>query len=98
MYKYKFKLDKNFVSEFKGKNPSWGPLGYFTFKRTYARPVGVGKTEEFWQTCVRVVEGVYSTQKSHCETLHLPWSDSKAQRSAQEMFKRMWEFKFLPPG
>jgi adenosylcobalamin-dependent ribonucleoside-triphosphate reductase len=28
----------------------------------------------------------------------LPWTRSKAQKSAQEMFQRMWDFKFLPPG
>ncbi len=98
MYKNKFRLSENFINEYKGTQPSWGPLGYFTFKRTYVRPIGVNKTEEFWQTCQRVVEGVYTTQKTHCESLKLPWSESKAQRSAQEMYRRMWEFKFLPPG
>jgi intein/homing endonuclease len=28
----------------------------------------------------------------------LPWTRAKAQKSAQEMFQRMWDFKFLPPG
>tara|TARA_B100000214_G_C23970708_1_gene629988 strand:+ start:845 stop:2803 length:1959 start_codon:yes stop_codon:yes gene_type:complete len=98
MYKNRFRLSDTFIEDFKDSQPSWGPLGYFTYKRTYARPIGVDKTEEFWQTCKRVVEGVYSTQKEHCESLKLPWSDSKAQRSAQEMFRRMWDFKFLPPG
>jgi adenosylcobalamin-dependent ribonucleoside-triphosphate reductase len=28
----------------------------------------------------------------------LPWTRPKAQKSAQEMFQRMWDFKFLPPG
>ena len=99
MHQSKFRLEDNFVDNYRGKNPSWGPLGYFTYKRTYARPVSEdGNTEEFWQTCRRVVEGVYTTQMRHCEALMLPWSRSKAQRSAQEMYRRMWEFKFLPPG
>lgn len=98
MHTSKFRLSTNFLEAYRGKQPSWGPLGYFTYKRTYARPTGEDSSEEFWQTCRRVVEGVYSTQKSHCEALKLPWSESKAQRSAQEMFQRMWEFKFLPPG
>lgn len=93
-----FCLDDKFLEEFKDTQPAWGPLGYFTYKRTYARDLGDGTSEEFWQTCKRVVEGVYTTQKNHCQSLHLPWSDSKAQRSAQEMYRRMWEFKFLPPG
>ena len=93
-----FYLDDKFLEEFKDTQPAWGPLGYFTYKRTYARDLGDGTSEEFWQTCKRVVEGVYTTQKNHCQSLLLPWSDSKAQRSAQEMYRRMWEFKFLPPG
>jgi ribonucleotide reductase alpha subunit len=74
-------------------------LGYFTYKRTYARPVeGTERTEEFWETCLRVVEGVYNIQKIHCRTYLLPWNEPKAQKSAQEMFERMWAFKFTPPG
>jgi ribonucleoside-triphosphate reductase (thioredoxin) len=94
----RFSLEELFLDGYVGKSPAWGPLGYFTFKRTYARPLGDGNTEEFWQTCRRVVEGVYSTQKRHCEGLNLPWSDYRAQKSAQEMYERMWQFKWLPPG
>jgi ribonucleoside-triphosphate reductase (thioredoxin) len=93
-----FELDPTFMARFRGLQPNWGPIGYFTFKRTYARPDAINGTEEFWQTCKRVVEGVYQVQKSHCLHHKLPWSDSKAQRSAQEMYERMWGFKWLPPG
>lgn len=93
-----FSLSPVFMARFENLQPEWGPLGYFTFKRTYARPTETGGTEEFWQTCKRVVEGVYGLQKSHCRLHNLPWSDTKAQRSAQEMFERMWNFKWLPPG
>lgn len=93
-----FTLSSSFLDGFVGKQPNWGPLGYFTFKRTYARPTSEGQTEEFWATCKRVVEGVYNIQKIHCKRLMLPWNESKAQQSAQEMFQRMWEFKFTPPG
>ena len=99
MIKYAdFKLDSTFLTRFIGLQPEWGPIGYFTYKRTYARPVDGGGTEEFWQTCQRVVEGVYKLQKAHCLQHNLPWSDTKAQRSAMEMYERMWAFKWLPPG
>lgn len=65
---------------------------------TYAREKPDGNLEEFWETCQRVVEGTYDIQKRHCKTLRLTWDDRKAQRSAQEMYRRMWEFKWLPPG
>lgn len=94
----RFTLDQDFLARYVGKQPQWGPLGRVTFIRTYARPLGNGKLEEFWQTCKRVVEGTYTVQRWHCRKNALPWSDSKAQRSAQEMFRLMWDMKFLPPG
>lgn len=95
-----FALTQSFVDEFIGKQPRWGfgGLGYFTYKRTYAEKLPTGGTEEFWQTCRRVVEAVYNIQKAHCRQLRLPWDEAKAQKSAQEMYVRMWQFKWLPPG
>jgi hypothetical protein len=108
----RFKLSDSFIDEFAGQQPEWGPLGYVTYKRSYARETdripercselaaryGLTTTEEFWLTCVRVVEGVFNVQKAHCEHLKLPWDNVKAQNSAQEMFRRMWQFKWTPPG
>ena len=100
--KERFKLSEKFLDEFRGGQPKWGPLGYVTFKRTYARVVetvdGVDRTEEYWETVRRVVEGCYTIQLNHCKNLKLPWIPYKAQKSAQEMFRFMWDFKFLPPG
>ncbi|MBI2423049.1 MAG: hypothetical protein HYV27_09495 [Candidatus Hydrogenedentes bacterium] len=96
----RFRLAEGFLAQFRGQQPHWGPLGYISFKRTYARPMGGGesRTEEYWETIKRVVEGCYTIQMNHCFSLKLPWKPDKAQRSAQEMFKLMWDFKFLPPG
>lgn len=96
----RFKLSEDFIDRFRGRQPEWGPLGYITFKRTYARAVesGGGRTEEYFETLRRVVEGCYTIQMNHCRSLKLPWKPEKAQRSAQEMFRLMWDFKFLPPG
>ena len=96
----RFRLSDDFISQYRGKNPKWGPLGYVTFKRTYARmiPGENNRTEEYWETIRRVVEGCYTIQLNHCRNLKLPWNSEKAQRSAQEMFRLMWGFKFLPPG
>ncbi|MHA1916627.1 MAG: ribonucleoside-triphosphate reductase, adenosylcobalamin-dependent [Promethearchaeota archaeon] len=94
-----FNLNEDFLNQFKGKQPDWGPIGYITYKRTYARLIEEeNRKEEFWETLKRVVEGCYSIQKEHCVKLSLPWSDEKAQKSAQIMFKKIWEFKFSPPG
>ncbi len=101
-----FSLAPAFLAEFEGMQPNWGPVGYFTYKRTYARPTcdcedprSCGHpSEEFFETCRRVVEGVYNVQKAHCRHLSLPWNEPKAQQSAQDMFTRMWQFKWTPPG
>lgn len=94
----RFFLGEAFIEEYRKKQPKWGPLGYITYKRTYSRMKEDGTKEEFWETVRRVVEGCYSIQKTHCSTLEIPWDPAKAQRSAQRMFQKIWEFKFLPPG
>jgi adenosylcobalamin-dependent ribonucleoside-triphosphate reductase len=95
----KFKLSKPFIEQYSGKQPNWGPLGYVTYKRSYARQIEKERrTEEYWETLERVANGVYSIQKMHARNLRLPWNDQKSQKSAQTMFRLMWEFKFLPPG
>ncbi len=94
-----FKLSEEFIDDYKTKTPNWGPIGYFTYKRTYARIIEAkNRKEEFWETVRRVVEGCYSVQKEHCIKLSLPWSDKKAQKSAQKMYDKIWNFKMLPPG
>lgn len=56
------------------------------------------RNEEFYETIRRVVEGTYDIQKDHIKKYGLGWDDEKAQESAQEMFDRMFNMKFLPPG
>ena len=56
------------------------------------------KTEEFWQTLQRVIEGTFNIQKFHCFKHNIPWDSTKAQKQAQRMFEKMWNFKFLPSG
>lgn len=107
-----FQLEDSFIERYAEKQPVWGPLGYITYKRTYARPLesvplryqalaklhGIQESEEWWLTVLRVVEGTYRIQQKHCYNLHLPWRASKAQASAQEMYRLIFEMKFLPPG
>jgi adenosylcobalamin-dependent ribonucleoside-triphosphate reductase len=95
-----FKLSDRFLEKYREKQPEWGygTLSYFTYKRTYSRMTEEGVQEEFFDTLKRVTEGTFSVQENHCKTNGLPWNAHKAQKTAQEFFTRMWEFKFLPPG
>ena len=93
-----FQLSEDFLEAYKTTTPNWGPVGYITYKRTYARTLEDGTSEEWWQTCRRVVEGTFNVQKIHCKRLGTAWEEPKAQKSAQDMYDRMFNFKFLPPG
>lgn len=94
----RFYLNSEFLKQFEGQQPKWGPLGYVTYKRTYARPLENGSTEEYWQTIARVIEGIYTIQLNHFLEQMLPWDEEAKQQRAQAMFQAMWDFKFTPPG
>lgn len=96
----KFKLTENFLKQYEGKEPNWGfdELSKITYLRTYSRIKDNGEQETFFDTIKRCVEGSFTIQMEHCKKSHLPWDAYKAQKSAQKMFQKMWEFKFLPPG
>jgi adenosylcobalamin-dependent ribonucleoside-triphosphate reductase len=99
----KFRLSEQFINQYKEAEVPWGPVGYVTFKRTYARRLsefeeGVEGTEEWWQTCRRVVEGMFDIQKKHAFMIGIEWNDAKAQRSAKEAYDRLFNLKWTPPG
>ena len=99
----KFRLSEQFINQYKEAEVPWGPVGYVTFKRTYARRLsefeeGAEGTEEWWQTCRRVVEGMFDIQKRHAFMIGIEWHDAKAQRSAKEAYDRLFNLKWTPPG
>jgi len=96
----KFKLSENFINKYKKKKPPFGfnGLGELVYMRTYSRIKPDGKNERWWETVQRVVEGTYSMQKNHIDNYQLGWNAWQAQKSAQEMYERIFNMKFLPPG
>ena len=96
----KFQLSENFINKYKRKRPPFGfnGLGELVYMRTYSRIKKNGKNERWWETIQRVVEGTYSMQKNWIDSHQLGWNPWQAQRSAQEMYDRMFNMKFLPPG
>jgi len=96
----KFKLSENFINKYKRKKPPFGfnGLGELVYMRTYSRIKKNGKNERWWETIKRVVEGTYSMQKHWIDSHQLGWNPWQAQASAQEMYDRMFNMKFLPPG
>lgn len=95
-----FQLDDDFVNSYAEIEPDFGfnGLGMFTYLRTYSRIKPDGTNEQWYETVRRVVEGAYSLQKQHILDNELGWNARKGQRSAQEMYDRIFKMKFLPPG
>jgi adenosylcobalamin-dependent ribonucleoside-triphosphate reductase len=99
----KFKLSEQFISPYKEAQVPWGPVGYVTFKRTYARRLsefedGAVGTEEWWQTCRRVIEGIFDIQKRHAFMIGIEWNDAKAQKTSKDAYDRLFNLKWTPPG
>ena len=99
----KFRLSEQFINKYKDAEVPWGPVGYVTFKRTYARRLnefeeGATGTEEWWQTCRRVIEGMFDIQKRHAFMIGIEWNDAKAQKTAKEAYDRLFNLKWTPPG
>ena len=99
----RFRLSDTFIEPYTKAEVPWGPLGYITYKRTYSRRLnefdpGATGSEEWWQTCRRVVEGMFNMQKQHVFQLGLEWNDSKAQKTAKEAYDRLFNLKWTPPG
>ena len=99
----KFRLSEQFIAQYKKAEVPWGPVGYVTFKRTYARRLSEFEdnaegTEEWWQTCRRVIEGMFDIQKRHAFMIGIEWNDAKAQKTAKEAYDRLFNLKWTPPG
>ena len=95
-----FRLSDNFVNKYKRKKAPFGfnGLGELVYNRTYSRLRADGKNEQWWETVQRVVEGTFNMQKKHIDLHGLGWNAWKAQHTAQEMYDRIFNMKFLPPG
>ncbi|CAN0319627.1 unnamed protein product [Ectocarpus sp. 6 AP-2014] len=98
-----FQLCSQFVDrEGRGSKPQFGfnGLGELVYQRTYARYLGedTDDREQWYQTIERVVNGTFSMQKEWMLSRGMRWDEQEAQSTAQEMYRRMFAFKFLPPG
>lgn len=100
-----FQLPSEFVQSYANKAVDWGfpigggnSLGELTYLTRYSRRLPDGRRERWHDTCERVINGMYSILRDHCERHRTPWDLDKNLRSATEAFDRMFHFKWLPPG
>ncbi|KAJ1550985.1 hypothetical protein HK096_003831, partial [Nowakowskiella sp. JEL0078] len=97
---FPFNLDQNFVHSYSKIPAPFGfdGLGEIVFRRTYSRLKPNGFNEAWFETVARVINGCYSMQQRWIEQQGLGWNEAKAQKSAQKMYHKIFNFKFLPPG
>jgi len=90
-----FGLNEDVVDSYRRRAVPWGfgALSWVTYKRTYSRD-----GEQWWQTCRRVIEGMFTVQKVHCLAGGFAWDEQQAQHTAGDAFRRMWKFQWTPPG
>ena len=100
-----FKLTDSFVQKYEKKQPDWGfPIGQESFLSEliyfdkYSALKEDGTKERWHETVRRCIEGYYTILKDHCLRNKTPWNETKARRSAEDAYDRMWNFKWLPPG
>ncbi len=88
----KFQLSDNFINKYKRRKAPFGfnGLGELVYMRTYSRIKENGKNERWWETVQRVVEGTYTMQKNWIESHQLGWNAWQAQKSAQDMYERIF--------
>lgn len=85
-----YRLSEEFLSPYKHQIPEWGPLGWETYKRTYARWIeNEQRYEEWWETCKRVIEGNFN----------LIYRDPTFTMQEMELaYDLMFWLIWLPPG
>ena len=100
-----FRLSEDFVKSYAKRKPDWGfdvgggnSLSELTYLTKYSRILENGKKEQWYQTCQRCIEGMYSILKDHCRYQRTPWNEYKAQKAAEDAMERMFTFKWTPPG
>lgn len=100
-----FRLTDEFVAGYADRTPAWGfdmggfnTLGEWAWFTKYSRVKADGNKERFFEGLRRVIEGMYSIQKDHALRNRLPWSETKAMRSAEEAYDRAFAGKWSPPG
>ena len=95
----KFRLSNAFIDRYKDLQPKMDIVGLVVYYRTYSRYLeSEGRGEHWYETVRRVVEGCINTQKKHCLDRHLEWKENLAQKTAQKMYDKIYNFKFTPPG
>ncbi len=100
MVKERFRLSDEIKNYLKSLKPEFGFNGFgeVTYYRTYSRIKPDGTQENWADTIIRVVEGVFSIRKNHYVLNGLSFDDKQWQEYALNFAQAMFKMEFLPPG
>ena len=84
----------------RGMRPNFGYSGFgeLVYYRTYSRLMKDGRQEQWADTVIRVIEGVFSIRKQYMLNHHLPWSEKLYQPFAHKMAQSLFRLEWSPPG
>lgn len=92
--KKKVVLSDDFIKQYEGKSPNWGPFGEVIYARTYSRWLPEKNRRERWQETVkRVVEYSFWLYPEYG-----PASEEDLLAEAKQMYDLIWNLKAFPAG
>ena len=81
--------------EFGFNDSKFGEVVYY---RTYSRLKEDGSQENWYDTVLRVTNGIFTIRKWYFLTHRLPWDEDRMQARANRLALSMIHAKWLPPG
>ena len=92
-------LSEDFVESYRGTEKfGFEGLSEAVYLRTYSRLIDDVKKEEWTDTIARVIEGTFEMQLKHFTEQNILYDIDEITQSAEIMFDKMFNFKFLPSG
>lgn len=73
-------------------------FGEIVYRRTYSRIKPDGSQEDWYDTILRVINGVFTIRKWWFTLHNIPWNEDAAQDRALSMAISALQMKWLPPG
>lgn len=95
-----FKLNQETKDVLFNLVPHFGYNGFgeLVYYRTYSRVMPDGTQEQWSDTVIRVIEGMFSIRKNYYTAHSLPWNEKETQEYAHCAAVSLFRMEWLPPG
>jgi ribonucleoside-diphosphate reductase alpha chain len=98
----RFDLSRERENYFRSQRYAFGfsdsNFGEIVYRRTYSRVKPDGTQEDWYDTILRVINGVFTIRKWWFTIHNIPWDEAAAQERALSMAISALQMKWLPPG